>query len=152
MRAAELIGPRRFRLTEGAIADPGPGEAQVRVQAVGVCGSDMHSYAEVGIGRTRCDYPIVLGHERREWWSASVGSFGMAGRRRSPASGAVLLSLRALHAGLRQRMREAAFELAGRTRIFRAGESARRDPPRAACEPGRRRAALSSRCRWRCIR
>ena len=63
MRAAELIGPRRFRLTEGAIADPGPGEAQIRVQAVGVCGSDMHSYAEGGIGPTRCDYPMVLGHE-----------------------------------------------------------------------------------------
>jgi L-iditol 2-dehydrogenase len=63
MRVAELIGPRLFRLTEAEASDPGPGEVQVRVQAVGVCGSDMHSYAEGGIGYTRCVYPMVLGHE-----------------------------------------------------------------------------------------
>ena len=63
MRVAELIGPRRFEITEGDEPDPGPGQVQVRVQAVGICGSDMHSYAEGGIGRTRCVYPMVLGHE-----------------------------------------------------------------------------------------
>jgi len=63
MRVAELIGPRLFRLTETESPQPGPGEVQVRVEAVGVCGSDMHSYAEGGIGRTRCSYPMVLGHE-----------------------------------------------------------------------------------------
>jgi L-iditol 2-dehydrogenase len=63
MRVAELIGPRLFRLTEAEAPDPGPGEVQVRVQAVGVCGSDLHSYAEGGIGPTRCAYPMVLGHE-----------------------------------------------------------------------------------------
>ena len=39
MRAAELIAPLTFRLTEMEIDDPGPGEVQVRVEAVGVCGS-----------------------------------------------------------------------------------------------------------------
>jgi L-iditol 2-dehydrogenase len=63
MRVAELIGLRQFRLVERQIADPGPGEVQVRVQAVGVCGSDMHSYAEGGIGGKLCAYPMVLGHE-----------------------------------------------------------------------------------------
>jgi L-iditol 2-dehydrogenase len=63
MRVAELIGPRQFRLTESEPREPGPGEVQVRVQAVGVCGSDIHAYAEGGIGSTRCAYPMVLGHE-----------------------------------------------------------------------------------------
>jgi L-iditol 2-dehydrogenase len=63
MRVAELVGLRQFRLAEKPPADPGPGELQVRVQAVGICGSDMHSYSEGGIGDMRCTYPMVLGHE-----------------------------------------------------------------------------------------
>ena len=35
----------------------------MQVQAVGVCGSDMHSYAEGGVGDTPVVYPTVLGHE-----------------------------------------------------------------------------------------
>jgi len=45
------------------IEDPGPGEVQVQVGAVGVCGSDLHSYTEGGVGDTPCEYPMVLGHE-----------------------------------------------------------------------------------------
>lgn len=63
MRAAELIAPLRFRLTEMAIDDPGPGEVQVRVEAVGVCGSDLHAYSEGSVGSTPNVYPMVLGHE-----------------------------------------------------------------------------------------
>jgi L-iditol 2-dehydrogenase len=63
MLVAELISLRQFHLVERKIADPGPGEVQVRVQAVGVCGSDLHSYAEGGIGGKPCAYPMVLGHE-----------------------------------------------------------------------------------------
>src|SRR3954453_19804544 len=63
MLVAELIGRREFRLTEQAIEPPGPGEVQVRVNAVGICGSDVHSYSEGAIGDTPCVYPMVLGHE-----------------------------------------------------------------------------------------
>ena len=63
MLVAELIGPREFHLTERTIEDPGPGEVQVRVNATGVCGSDLHSYSEGGVGDTQCQYPMVLGHE-----------------------------------------------------------------------------------------
>ena len=45
------------------IEDPGPGEVQVRIEAVGVCGSDLHSYSEGGIGGTPNVYPMLLGHE-----------------------------------------------------------------------------------------
>jgi L-iditol 2-dehydrogenase len=63
MLVAELTAQRQFRLTEQPIEDPGPGEVQVRVDAVGICGSDVHSYAEGAIGDTPCIYPMVLGHE-----------------------------------------------------------------------------------------
>lgn len=63
MRAAELIAPRTFGLTEMTIDDPGPGEVQVRVEAVGVCGSDLHAYGEGGVGGRPNVYPMVLGHE-----------------------------------------------------------------------------------------
>lgn len=63
MRIAELIGVRAFRLTEGSIAGPGPGEIQVRVKSVGVCGSDLHNFSEGGIGDTPSQFPMVLGHE-----------------------------------------------------------------------------------------
>ena len=63
MRAAELIAPLTFRLAEMPIEDPGPGEVQVRVEAVGVCGSDLHSYTEGAVGSTPNVYPMVLGHE-----------------------------------------------------------------------------------------
>ena len=35
----------------------------VRVTAVGICGSDLHWYAESGIGDATLDHPLVLGHE-----------------------------------------------------------------------------------------
>ena len=63
MRIAELTAPHSFRLIEGSIPEPGPGEVQVRVRAVGICGSDVHYYSEGGIGDTPCQYPMVLGHE-----------------------------------------------------------------------------------------
>jgi L-iditol 2-dehydrogenase len=63
MRAAELIAPLTFRLTDMPIEDPGPGEVQVRIEAVGVCGSDLHAYSEGAVGSTPNIYPMVLGHE-----------------------------------------------------------------------------------------
>src|SRR5258708_16455390 len=41
------------------VPDPGPGEAKVRIQACGVCHTDLH-YREGGIGD---DFPYLLGHE-----------------------------------------------------------------------------------------
>jgi S-(hydroxymethyl)mycothiol dehydrogenase len=46
-------------LTTVLVPDPGPGEALVRVQACGVCHTDLH-YREGGIGN---DFPYLLGHE-----------------------------------------------------------------------------------------
>lgn len=63
MRVAELLGVRNFRVTERPEPEPGPGEIRVRVGAVGLCGSDLHNYAEGSVGDTLCVYPMVLGHE-----------------------------------------------------------------------------------------
>ncbi len=41
------------------VPDPGPGEVKVRVEACGVCHTDLH-YREGGIGE---DFPYLLGHE-----------------------------------------------------------------------------------------
>ena len=60
---AELVARRELRITEQPTPEPGPGEVQVRVRAVGICGSDLHSYGEGAIGDSPCVYPMVLGHE-----------------------------------------------------------------------------------------
>lgn len=64
MRAAKLYGARDFRIENlpepGA---PGPGEALVKIGAVGVCGSDLHTYVDGRIGDTVVKDPLVLGHE-----------------------------------------------------------------------------------------
>jgi S-(hydroxymethyl)mycothiol dehydrogenase len=46
-------------LTSVLVPDPGPGEAVVKVQACGVCHTDLH-YREGGIND---DFPFLLGHE-----------------------------------------------------------------------------------------
>src|SRR5450432_3008684 len=46
-------------LTTIVVPDPGPGEALVKVQACGVCHTDLH-YREGGIND---EYPFLLGHE-----------------------------------------------------------------------------------------
>ncbi len=46
-------------VTEVVVPDPGPGEVTVRIQACGVCHTDLH-YREGGIND---DFPFLLGHE-----------------------------------------------------------------------------------------
>ena len=48
-----------FRSRRSWSPDPGPGEAVVKVQACGVCHTDLH-YREGGIND---DFPFLLGHE-----------------------------------------------------------------------------------------
>jgi L-iditol 2-dehydrogenase len=63
MRVAQLVARHQFVLTEEPIAEPGPGEVQVRVRAVGVCGSDLHSFSAGAVGDMPSRFPMVLGHE-----------------------------------------------------------------------------------------
>jgi L-iditol 2-dehydrogenase len=63
MTVAELTALRTFTLTERPIEAPPPGHVQVRVDAVGLCGSDVHYFSEGRAGDTEARYPQVLGHE-----------------------------------------------------------------------------------------
>jgi L-iditol 2-dehydrogenase len=61
---AELSAPHQFDVKDAPfVSDPEPGQIQVAVKAVGVCGSDLHYFSDGGIGDARCVYPMVLGHE-----------------------------------------------------------------------------------------
>ncbi|MFB3825876.1 MAG: zinc-binding dehydrogenase [Bryobacteraceae bacterium] len=63
MRIAQLIAPHQFEIVDEPLPDPGPGEVQVRIEHVGICGSDLHSYSEGAVGATPSSFPLVLGHE-----------------------------------------------------------------------------------------
>lgn len=63
MKATRLHGLRDMRLDEVPKPEPGPGEALIRVRAVGVCGSDVHYYLHGRIGPARVTFPFTLGHE-----------------------------------------------------------------------------------------
>jgi L-gulonate 5-dehydrogenase len=60
MRAAVTVAPGRIELQERPEPLPGPGEALVRVERVGICGSDLHLFH----GRhPYASYPRLQGHE-----------------------------------------------------------------------------------------
>ena len=63
MKAARLYGAGDLRVAGEPMPEPGPGEALVRVTAVGICGSDLHWWDEAGIGDAIISRPLVLGHE-----------------------------------------------------------------------------------------
>jgi L-iditol 2-dehydrogenase len=63
MKALRLHGPGDIRLHEEPIPLPKSGESLLRVQAVGICGSDLHWFSEAGIGDARLENPLILGHE-----------------------------------------------------------------------------------------
>ena len=63
MQIAELYQHRQFRLTDGPTTDPAPGEVQVKVRSIGICGSDIHYFSDGGIGEIHAPFPVVLGHE-----------------------------------------------------------------------------------------
>jgi len=64
MTAVRLHGPRDLRVDQVSHpGPPGPGQALLRVTAVGVCGSDLHTYIDGRIGDVVPDRPLILGHE-----------------------------------------------------------------------------------------
>jgi len=59
-RGVVLSEPGRVALEEIDVAEPGPGEVLVRIEATGVCHSDLHVIEEDGWGHR---LPVLLGHE-----------------------------------------------------------------------------------------
>jgi L-iditol 2-dehydrogenase len=63
MHVARLHGVADLRLCDEPVPAAGPGTCLVRVTAVGICGSDLHWWAEAGIGDAVLEHPLVPGHE-----------------------------------------------------------------------------------------
>jgi L-iditol 2-dehydrogenase len=63
MKVARLHAAGDIRLTDEPVPVPGRGMSLVGVTAAGICGSDLHWWAESGIGDSALDRPLVLGHE-----------------------------------------------------------------------------------------
>jgi L-iditol 2-dehydrogenase len=60
---ARLYAPGDVRVAVVPVGPPLRGQSLVRVEAVGLCGSDLHWYEEGGIGDTLLSAPLVVGHE-----------------------------------------------------------------------------------------
>lgn len=55
-----LTAPRKMEIQEFQLPQIGPGDALLKIELAGVCGSDPKSY----YGKSRADYlPMILGHE-----------------------------------------------------------------------------------------
>ncbi|HNY41171.1 MAG TPA: alcohol dehydrogenase catalytic domain-containing protein [Bryobacteraceae bacterium] len=64
MRSVPLVQPRRLELIEAPMPEgPRQGELLVKLAAVGLCGSDVHWWADGHIHGNPARYPQVLGHE-----------------------------------------------------------------------------------------
>ena len=63
MLAAVLHGAKDLRLEQRAVPELRPGMVLLRVRRVGICGSDMHYFADGYIGVFVPSQPFVMGHE-----------------------------------------------------------------------------------------
>ena len=63
MKACVIHGAKDLRLQDRPEPVPAPGEVVVRLGAGGICGSDLHYFAEGGVGDFVVREPLVLGHE-----------------------------------------------------------------------------------------
>jgi L-iditol 2-dehydrogenase len=64
MIGVRLHGPRDLRVERlSEPKPPGPDQVLVRVEAAGICGSDLHAFLDAKIGDTVLKSPLILGHE-----------------------------------------------------------------------------------------
>lgn len=59
MRAAYLNAPQIIAFRDDPKPEPGPGQIRIRLQEVGICGSDVHYYG----GHRPLPEPTIIGHE-----------------------------------------------------------------------------------------
>lgn len=63
MKAAVMQGIGKMELIERPVPEPKADEVLVKIEYVGVCGSDLHYYESGAIGNYIVKPPFVLGHE-----------------------------------------------------------------------------------------
>jgi L-iditol 2-dehydrogenase len=69
MKQATMIAPGQIDIHKTSAPTPGPGEVLLRIQCIGVCGSDIHVYHGK---HPLTSYPVVQGHE----FSAIIEALG----------------------------------------------------------------------------
>ncbi len=63
MRAIVAHAAKDLRIESAPVAELGAGDIRVRIQAGGICGSDLHYFNHGGFGLVRLKEPMILGHE-----------------------------------------------------------------------------------------
>ena len=64
MSAGILLGPHQLEIQQMEIPEPGRGEVRIKMELLGICGSDVSLY----LGhRTNTPFPLVIGHEGVGW-------------------------------------------------------------------------------------
>ena len=53
----------KIEVGEAPMPKMGPDDVIVKMQSVGVCGSDLHYYHTGNIGEFKVKFPFILGHE-----------------------------------------------------------------------------------------
>jgi L-iditol 2-dehydrogenase len=69
MKRATMTAPGQIEIGEAPVPVPGPGQVLLRIQRIGVCGSDIHVFHGK---HPYTSYPVVQGHE----FSALVAAVG----------------------------------------------------------------------------
>jgi len=62
-RACVLTELKTLEFRDVPMPSPAPGEILMKLEAVGICGSDVHYYNHGRIGDFVVDFPFILGHE-----------------------------------------------------------------------------------------
>ncbi|MCL2057648.1 MAG: NAD(P)-dependent alcohol dehydrogenase [Oscillospiraceae bacterium] len=63
MKTAVMTGLKKIEIAEAPIPDPKAGQALVRIECVGICGSDLHYFEAGRLGYRIVKPPFILGHE-----------------------------------------------------------------------------------------
>lgn len=63
MRAVVIHAEKDLRVEATTAPRLGPRDVRVRIEAGGICGSDLHYYLHGGFGTIRVREPLILGHE-----------------------------------------------------------------------------------------
>ena len=65
MRAVRYEAARTFAVSDVPTPQPGPGEVRIRVDQVGVCGTDLHIHE----GGFNAVFPLITGARAGRPWS-----------------------------------------------------------------------------------